>query len=112
MVTLRWRALMPLQRSRVLSGLRRRLSLRAGTPGVVPGADLILANTYELPVATASELGGITVGDGLADQPVYRQVGRDPVNRARSTWVKLTSPMAGAEPNASPENGHIYTNTR
>ena len=47
--------------------LATQAELEAGTPGVVPGADLILANSYELPVASASELGGITVGNGLVD---------------------------------------------
>ena len=37
----------------------------AGTPGVVPDASVISGERHELPIATASVLGGIMVGDGL-----------------------------------------------
>jgi hypothetical protein len=80
----------------------------AGTPGVVPGADLILANAYELPVATASELGGITVGDGLSIDP---STGKLDVTLAQGTVYKGEADFTdgSAEP-GTPENGWIYTN--
>lgn len=89
--------------------LATQAELEAGTPGVVPGADLILANTYELPVATASELGGITVGDGLAINP---STGKLDVTLAQGTVYMGEADFTdgSAEP-ADPENGHIYTNT-
>ena len=80
----------------------------AGTPGVVPGADLILANEYVLPIATGSELGGIQVGDGLA----IDGSGKVSVTLKQGTVYKGTADLTdgSAEP-ASPENGWIYGNT-
>ena len=88
--------------------LATQAELEAGTPGVVPGADLILANTYELPIATASELGGITVGDGLAINP---STGKLDVTLDQGTVYKGTADFTdgSAEP-ADPENGWIYSN--
>ena len=80
----------------------------AGTPGVVPGADLILANEYVLPIATGSELGGIQIGDGLA----IDGAGKVSVTLEQGTVYKGTADFTNgsAEP-ASPENGWIYGNT-
>ena len=88
--------------------LATQAELEAGTPGVVPGADLILANTYELPIASASELGGIKVGDGLA----IDGNGKLDVTLAQGTVYMGEADFTdgSAEP-ADPENGHIYTNT-
>ena len=89
--------------------LATQAELEAGTPGVVPGADLILANSYELPVATASELGGITVGNGLAIDP---STGKLDVTLAQGTVYKGEADFTNgsAEP-GSPENGWIYSNS-
>ena len=88
--------------------LATQAELEAGTPGVVPGADLILANTYELPIASAAELGGIKVGDGLA----IDGDGKLDVTLAQGTVYMGEADFTdgSAEP-ADPENGHIYTNT-
>ena len=88
--------------------LATQAELDAGTPGVVPGADLILANTYELPIASASELGGIKVGDGLA----IDGDGKLDVTLTQGTVYMGEADFTdgSAEP-ADPENGHIYTNT-
>ena len=88
--------------------LATQAELEAGTPGVVPGADLILANTYELPIASASELGGIKVGDGLA----IDGNGKLDVTLAQGTVYMGEADFTdgSAEP-ADPQNGHIYTNT-
>ena len=90
--------------------LATQAELDAGTPGVVPGADLILANSYELPVATADVLGGITVGDGLQIDP---SSGKLDVTLQQGTVYKGEADFtdSGAEP-ADPENGWIYTNNK
>jgi hypothetical protein len=79
-----------------------------GTPGVVPGADLILANQYTLPKASASVLGGIKVGNGLA----IEGDGKLNVTLAQGTVYKGEADFtdASAEP-ADPENGWIYSNS-
>jgi hypothetical protein len=89
--------------------LATQTELENGTPGVVPGADLILANSYSLPVATASELGGITVGDGLKIDP---SSGKLDVTLAQGTVYMGEADFTdvSTEP-GDPENGHIYTNT-
>jgi len=89
--------------------LATQAELDAGTPGVVPGADLILANSYELPIATASVLGGVTVGNGLAINP---STGKLDVTLAQGTVYKGEADFtnASAEPGA-PENGWIYSNS-
>ena len=88
--------------------LATQAELENGTPGVVPGADLILANSYELPVASASELGGIKVGDGLA----IDGDGKLDVTLAQGTVYMGEADFTdgSAEP-GDPQNGHIYTNT-
>ena len=88
--------------------LATQTELENGTPGVVPGADLILANSYELPVASASELGGITVGNGLSIDP---STGKLDVTLAQGTVYKGEADFtdSSAEPD-DPENGWIYTN--
>ena len=88
--------------------LATQAELDAGTPGVVPGADLILANTYVLPIASASELGGIKVGTGLA----IDGSGKLDVTLSQGTVYMGEADFTNgsAEP-ADPENGHIYTNT-
>ena len=88
--------------------LATQAELEAGTPGVVPGADLILANTYELPIASASELGGIKVGNGLA----IEGDGKLNVTLAQGTVYKGEADFTDgtAEP-ADPENGWIYSNS-
>lgn len=72
-------------------------------------ADLILANAYQLPVATASVLGGVTVGTGLKIDPVS---GKLDVTVSQGTVFKGTADFtdSGAEP-PSPEGGWIYVNT-
>jgi hypothetical protein len=89
--------------------LATQAELEAGTPGVVPGADLILANGYQLPIATASLLGGFTVGQGLRIDP---STGKLDVTVSNGTVFKGTADFtdAGAVP-GSPENGWIYINT-
>ena len=79
-----------------------------GTPGVVPDASLINANTYVLPEATASELGGIKVGDGLK----IEAGGKLSVTLEQGTVYKGEADFtnSGAEPD-SPENGWIYSNS-
>ena len=90
--------------------LATQAELEAGTPGVVPGADLILANSYELPVATADVLGGITVGEGLKIDP---SSGKLDVTLAQGTVYKGEADFTDstAEP-ADPENGWIYSNSK
>ena len=79
-----------------------------GTPGVVPDASLINANTYVLPEASALELGGIKVGNGLA----IEAGGKLNVTLEQGTVYKGEADFtdADAEPD-DPENGWIYTNT-
>ena len=78
-----------------------------GTPGVVPDASLINSNTYVLPEASASELGGIKVGNGLA----IEAGGKLNVTLAQGTVYKGEADFTdgSAEPD-SPENGWIYSN--
>jgi len=88
--------------------LATQAELDAGTPGVVPDASLINSNAYSLPIASASVLGGIKVGDGL-------QIGGDgklDVTLEQGTVYKGSADFtdAGAMPGA-PENGWIYSNT-
>lgn len=79
-----------------------------GTPGAVPDASLINANTYVLPEATASELGGIKVGDGLK----IEAGGKLSVTLEQGTVYKGEADFtdADAEPE-NPENGWIYSNS-
>ena len=88
--------------------LATQAELEAGTPGVVPGADLILANQYVLPIATGSDLGGIQIGDGLA----IDGNGKVSVTLEQGTVYKGTADFtqANTEP-STPENGWIYGNT-
>lgn len=80
-----------------------------GTPGVVPDASLISANTYVLPQATASVLGGVKVGAGLSIQ----QDGKLNVTLEQGTVYKGEADFtdSSAEPD-SPENGWIYSNSK
>lgn len=88
--------------------LATQAELDAGTPGVVPGADLILANEYVLPIATGSGLGGIQIGDGLTidgDGKVSVSIQQGTVYKGLADFTE-----AGVEP-VSPQNGWIYGNT-
>ena len=89
--------------------LATQAELEAGTPGVVPDASLILANTYELPIASASVLGGVQVGDGLQIDP---STGKLDVTLEQGTVYKGSADFTdlSAMPGA-PENGWIYSNT-
>ena len=90
--------------------LATQAELDAGTPGVVPDASLILSNTYELPIASASVLGGIQVGDGLQIDP---STGKLDVTLEQGTVYKGSADFTdiGAMPGA-PENGWIYSNSK
>ena len=88
--------------------LATQAELEAGTPGVVPDASLILSNTYTLPIASASVLGGIKVGDGLAiagDGKLSVTLEQGKVYKGSADFTDLS-----AMPD-SPENGWIYSNT-
>ena len=87
--------------------LASQTDINNGTPGAAVDAALYAANAYVLPEASALELGGIKVGDGLK----IESGGKLSVTLDQGTVYKGEANFTDgtAEP-ADPENGWIYSN--